>query len=373
MSDFVEKVPFTSKDMLREFRDRHKDPYGGMFTGSLANLTGVGFTSGTTGDPTIVTRFTESVYAREYWHIGARPGDFHANVLFTFRSGVAKRYLTDLGIIPILFTHAPRELPRVVEASLRFRPTTMGIVSTPLLNAFHDYFEKSGQDPTDVFASYHGAIFGGESLADRFKLMTKSWGLELFETTTVGDVSCATECWVHDGMHCCEDQTFIECLDPNGTEPVPDGQIGELVVTALDEAVFPVVRYRTDDLVTMDRAPCACGRSHVRIKVHGRKGDLVSVGGRSVLPRDVLGHFEGQAGVSHGLFQIVRSGAERDVLLLRVGHNEGLDDASVARVGGELREAIGAAMGLNVEIELVPDAELLKLGPPHKIPRVVKQ
>jgi phenylacetate-CoA ligase len=370
IADFVAQAPFTSKDSLRRFRDTHSDPYAGMLCVSQAELTGVGFTSGTTGDPTLLSRFTEATYAREYWHLGARPGDYVASVLFTFRSGHTKRYFTDLGMVPILFTHTPQELPRFIEASLRFRPTVIGVLSTPLLHTLEQLFERTGQDPRDVFRSYRGAIFGGETLSAHFRQLTKSWNLELFETTSVGDVSQASECYAHDGMHVCEDHTIVECLDPNGTTPVREGQIGEMVVTAIEDHVLPVIRYRTDDLVTLTRQPCRCGRTHARIRVMGRKGDLVSIAGRSILPRDILPLLEGRAGVSGSLFQIIREAAQRDVLRLRIGHDPSRGSAELTRTASELRDLLSTELALRVEIELVPEAELLKLGPPHKIPRV---
>jgi phenylacetate-CoA ligase len=370
ISDFVAQAPFTSKDILRRFRDSHADPYAGMLCVTQAELTGVGFTSGTTGDPTLLSRFTEATYAREYWNMGARPGDYVASVLFTFRSGHTKRYFTDLGMVPILFTHTPQELPRFIEASLRFRPTVIGVLSTPLLHTLEQLFERTGQDPRDVFSSYRGAIFGGETLSARFRQLTKSWNLELFETTSVGDVSQASECYAHDGMHVCEDHTIVECLDPNGSTPVREGEIGEMVVTAIEDHVLPVIRYRTDDLITLTRQPCRCGRTHARIRVMGRKGDLVWIAGRSILPRDILPLLEGQAGVSGSLFQIIREAAKRDVLRLRIGHDPTHGSAELTRTASQLRDLLTAELALRVEIELVPEAELLKLGPPHKIPRV---
>jgi phenylacetate-CoA ligase len=370
ISDFVAQAPFTSKDILRRFRDSHSDPYAGMLCVTQAELTGVGFTSGTTGDPTLLSRFTEATYAREYWNMGARPGDYVASVLFTFRSGHTKRYFTDLGMVPILFTHTPQELPRFIEASLRFRPTVIGVLSTPLLHTLEQLFERTGQDPRDVFSSYRGAIFGGETLSARFRQLTKSWNLELFETTSVGDVSQASECYAHDGMHVCEDHTIVECLDPNGSMPVREGEIGEMVVTAIEDHVLPVIRYRTDDLITLTRQPCRCGRTHARIRVMGRKGDLVWIAGRSILPRDILPLLEGQAGVSGSLFQIIREAAKRDVLRLRIGHDPTHGSAELTRTASQLRDLLTAELALRVEIELVPEAELLKLGPPHKIPRV---
>ena len=168
-----------------------------------------------------------------------------------------------------------------------------------------------------------------------------------------------------------EDNVLVEHLEAEGSAPVGGDERGEMVVTSLSDRVAPLVRFRSDDLVHVARGRCACGRTHGRIWPVARKTDEVVVDGKSVIPTDVWAAVESVPATSSGFFQVVRPARELDRLRLRVGYREPL-----AEPLGSVREAVAgavaAAVGLVPDVELVPEAELLKLGPPQKIPRVTK-
>jgi phenylacetate-CoA ligase len=190
--------------------------------------------------------------------------------------------------------------------------------------------------------------------------------------TGVGDVGAATECHEHDGCHFWEDTCYLESLDPDGVEPVGDGERGELVSTTLLDKIAPLVRYRSDDLVRITHEPCACGRTHGRVWPLGRKGDEVVVDGRSVLPGDLWAAIEAVPETGAGLFQVIRTGREVDRLRLRVGYAtdgaRGTDDLRT-----RVTESVHEAVGIEPDVELVANEELLRQGPPHKIPRVARR
>lgn len=379
IEDFRDKVPFIDKDRIRAFRDRYGDPFGGLKCAEPPHLCGVGFTSGTTGDATPMPRTLDSTPMRDlkraFWHIGLRPGDHFSFMLFTFREGHSADRWTDCGFKPILFQHHPAELGRLFEASARFQPKVLFMLSTPMVLALHAVSKKQGIDLKAIFAGYHGAVFGGEAMSRRARELTASWGLEIFEFASFGDVSGAMECRAHDGLHTWEDFALVEHFDASGgtDDPAGDGNRGELVVTSLMDDVAPLIRYRTDDLVTWTARPCTCGRTHGRMHVVGRKGDEVVVSGRSVMPRDILPVLEDVPECVAGLFQLIRPGREVDVLRLRVGFEPELLKSSQGELAGRLRDRFVASFEVKVEVELQANAELLKLGPPQKIPRVAKQ
>src|ERR1035441_1996629 len=91
----------------------------------------------------------------------------------------------------------------------------------------------------------------------------------------------------HDGLHLVEDQILLEVLDPSTGQRVADGNQGEMVLTTLQKRARPMIRFRTGDVITADRSPCACGRTHVRISVIGRLDDMFIVSGVNVFPSDV--------------------------------------------------------------------------------------
>jgi phenylacetate-CoA ligase len=119
--------------------------------------------------------------------------------------------------------------------------------------------------------------------------------------------------------------------------------------------------------------PCrSCGRTNLRFQIMGRKSDQLQVRGRSILPRDIRHIVKDNAETTAGLFQIIKSSAEMDTLALRVGYDPAVT-TSPDEIIRKLQAKIATALGVPVTIELTLNAELLKLGPPHKIPRVTKQ
>ena len=373
MDDFTERVPFLDKDAIRRFRDRHGDPYGGLLCIPERELVAIYSTSGTTGDPTPTPQGESQGggLGREFWELGVRPGDHMVMLLFTFRGVSVFRNMHDIGAIPIFFDHTPSELARLAEAGRRYQPTGLYLLSGPLIMAIDALAPSMGVDPKELFSSYRGAVYGGEPLGPRARQLVDEWGIELFLHTAVGDAGAATECAEHDGCHWWEDGVLVEHLDPEGSDPVGPGARGEMVVTSLNDRVAPLIRFRSDDLVHLSRARCGCGRTHGRIWPLARKTDEVVVDGRSVIPTDVWAAIESVPATSSGFFQVIRPQRDLDRLRLRVGYHAPLREPEAA-VRDAVADAVHAAVGLMPDVELVPEAELLKLGPPQKIPRVAK-
>ena len=114
-------------------------------------------------------------------------------MLFTFR-GPTYGLFQGLGTIPILFDFDPQEMERFCELSLAYRPTGLYNFGSVLINAVREVCERRGFDPRDVFSSYKGVVFAGEPLSPRARVLAEEWGVELFEHTSVGDVTAAFEC-----------------------------------------------------------------------------------------------------------------------------------------------------------------------------------
>jgi len=376
LADFKEKVPFMDKDMIRAYRDEHSDPYGGLACATAPHLRGVGFTSGTTGDPTPLPRsehhVTMSGLLRELWQMGVRPDDYIAYMLFTFREGFNSDKWLEAGFRPIAVQHLPNEMPYLTQISREYRPKAMFMLSTPLIMALEQYQKDTNDDLKEAFSSFEGVVFGGEPLSPHFRQLIESWGLEIFQLSSLGDISTTMECKAHDGMHTWEDLALVEHLHPDRNEPVADGERGEMVVTALADDVGPLIRFRTDDLITFTRKPCTCGRTHGRLKPMGRKGDEMLIQGKSVLPIDifpVIGQFPE---TTSSLFQLIRPQREADVLNLRVGFDKSKLQTTEADLAARITDEVGKALDVPLKIHLIENEELLKNGPPNKIPRVTK-
>jgi phenylacetate-CoA ligase len=215
-----------------------------------------------------------------------------------------------------------------------------------------------------VFSSYRGVTFAGEPLSPRARALAESWGIELFEHGNVGDVTGSFECVEHDGLHAWEDTVVVEGIDP-------DGDRVELVATSLSNQIAPLIRFRSDDIVRLSYEPCGCGRTHVRMWPLGRKSDEIVVDGVSVLPLDVWAAVESVDACAMSLFQVIRTTRQVDRLQLRVGYAPDWAQRLDA-VRDDVTAAVLTATGIEPDVELVPNDALLRLGPPHKIPRVAK-
>jgi phenylacetate-CoA ligase len=378
LADFSERAPFIDRETLRYWREDRGDPYAGLLCVPIDEVTTILSSSGTTGEPTLQPQHwgasggpVPAGLSRDLWMMGMRPGDRVMVVIFTFR-GPAFGMVQQFGATPVLCDYDAGDMIRFCELSLEFRPTGLYSLSSMIVLAIDEACAEGGFDPADVFSSYRAMVQAGEPLGARARAIVESWGVPMFEHTSVGDVGTAFECPEHDGLHFWEDDTLVENLDPDGDTPVGDREPGELVATALVNRTTPLIRYRSDDIVRLTRVPCRCGRTHSKLWPVGRKGDGVDIDGRKILPIDVWPAIESVEECGRGLFQIVREAPQMDRLRLRVGYGPGCADR-LGAVRDDVVAAVADLVDRVPDVELVPDAELLKLGPPHKIPRVAKR
>ncbi|HEU0204476.1 MAG TPA: hypothetical protein VFR86_29040 [Burkholderiaceae bacterium] len=390
-ADFIRLAPLMDKDQMRHWRDRHDDPFCGLLCTDVAEVSFIGSSSGTTGDPTLFSyrwgRDDGNLPAapglpadgpssywggtlRDWWEIGLRPGEYA--VYFGLRMrGPMFRLLQMLGLTPIMLGYSDGDLHQFIHLSRRYRPTVFYAMSTYLGSRLTDLERTLNIDMQDVFASYKGILFAGEPVGPKMRQTFERWGLggKIFTQTSFGDLGHAHDCRAHAGCHAWEDIGVAEIIDPVTAAPIAGNGRGELVCTSLVNPIDPLLRYRGGDIVDLTREPCSCGRTHARFTPVGRSADEVVIAGRSILPMDVWGAIEEVPETSHGLFQIIRPRRKVDVLRIRVGY-AGTPD--LRRVQDAVMDAVEAAIGLRPEIELVPDEEIMQSGSRHKIPRTVK-
>jgi phenylacetate-CoA ligase len=167
------------------------------------------------------------------------------------------------------------------------------------------------------------------------------------------------ECSAHDGMHYWADYYILEIVDPETLEPVPDGEVGEMVVTTLRKEAVPLIRYRTRDLTSIKPEPCACGRIIPRHdRILGRSDDMFIVKAVNIYPGqidNILSHIEGIGSE----YQVVIERAQgRDLMTLRVERSltsEADHDPDMARV---VRDALRKKIMVTPSVEIVPYASL---------------
>ncbi|HEX6704654.1 MAG TPA: hypothetical protein VF169_07840 [Albitalea sp.] len=390
-ADFCARAPLMDKDQLRDWRDRHGDPFCGLLCTDPAEISFMGSSSGTTGDPTIFSYRWGSPDGnlpagpglpgegpasywggtlRDWWEIGLRPGDH--GIYFGLRMrGPMFRLLQQLGVTPVMLGYGPGDLERFCELSRELRPTVFYAMTAYLGAGLQELERTRAIDMREVFASYKGILFAGEPVGPKMRRTFERWGLagKIFNQTSFGDIGHAHDCREHDGCHAWEDIGVAEIIDPVTAQTIEGDGRGELVCTSLVNPLDPLLRYRGGDIVDMKRGRCGCGRTHARFTPVGRSADELLVQGRSILPMDVWGAIEDVPASEHGLFQIVRPQREVDTLMIRVGY-AGTPD--LAAVRDALVDSVEAAVGLRARIELVPEAQIMQSGSRHKIPRTVK-
>jgi phenylacetate-CoA ligase len=375
MEDFRERIPFITKDIVRQWRDEKGDPFGGLLCTDVEDLTSIMSSSGTTGDATFFPEKYDrwaplpTSYVRDLWEHGLRPGDHCIIIPSTFRSAGADDIRQLGGVVHAVnswFGGWEGVLDTVEKYDVRYLQP-MG----PLMGELERIAEH--RDMREALAPVKFASFAGEPLGVRMQQrFREEWDTRLAMWTSAGDTGTAWQCREHDGYHLWEDTVLVEALDPEGRDPVAEGDVGELVVTDIDNLVAPLIRYRAEDLVRLDRGTCGCGRTHVRLWPVGRAGDLTVVQGKAVMPLEIWGVVEKFDETRSALFQIVRPQRELDRLRIRVGYAEertrNLDD-----LRQRLAAAIEEAVGVVPELEFVEEQEIIaRASSAAKIPRIVK-
>jgi phenylacetate-CoA ligase len=150
--------------------------------------------------------------------------------------------------------------------------------------------KEKGYKPEDN--SLKAGIFGAEPWTEEMRRdIEKSLGIKAYDIYGLTEISgpgVAFECCEQKGMHICEDHFYAEIIDPDTGEVLPEGSKGELVFTCLDKEAFPLIRYRTRDICVLNRVPCSCGRTHIRMaKPMGRSDDMLIIRGVNVFPSQI--------------------------------------------------------------------------------------
>lgn len=284
MSDLA-KFPMTEKEDLRQ-----NYPFG-MFAVPQEQIARVHASSGTTGHPTVVgythrdIETWSELVARSLRAGGMRPGD-KIQVAFgygLFTGGLGVHYgVEKLGATAIPTSGGMTE--RQVQIIQDFEPD--GIMCTPsyMLNIV-DRMMKEGIDPSET--SIRTGIFGAEpwtaGMRDELENVMGITATDIYGLSEVMGPGVAQECVeTRDGLTIWEDHFYPEIVDPETGEQLPDGQVGELVITSLTKEAFPVIRYRTHDLT---RLLPGTARSMRRIdKILARNDDMIILRGVNCFP-----------------------------------------------------------------------------------------
>jgi phenylacetate-CoA ligase len=287
----LSQVPFTVKNDLRDTY-----PYG-LCASPLSDIVRLHASSGTTGKP-IVVAYTENdlqvwqqVIIRTLAAAGVHRGDILQNAygygLFT--GGMGLHYGAEaLGctVLPISGGNTDRQIMLMRDLGV----TAISCTPSYFLHLL-DEVEKMGLDFKKDFKVRVG-IFGAEpwteEMRQRIEAISGVHASDIYGLSEIIGPGVAGECLHKSGLHIFEDHFYPEIIDPDTLAVLPDGEVGELVLTTLSKEAMPMIRYRTRDLSQLIVEPCPCGRTLRRLKrISARSDDMLIIRGVNVFPSQI--------------------------------------------------------------------------------------
>ena len=204
-------------------------------------------------------------------------------------------------------------------------------------------------------------VIGSERWGEKMRHRIETeLGIEIFDIyglTEIYGPGIGISCHEHAGMHLWNDYVYAEVVNPKTGEPIPDGEVGELVLTTLQKEGAPLIRYRTHDLTRIIPGACACGLPHPRIDtLVGRTDDMFKVKGVNMFPAQVEEVIAATSGTSSEYQVMIEHIMGRDVLT--VLFETTLTGEDRERCEQELEGIFKAKIGCTPEAKAVPIGEL---------------
>ena len=283
------KIPFSYK---KDLRDEY--PYG-LFAEPLENIVRLHASSGTTGKQIVVgytrgdlERWAQCI-CRMFAAIGMDTSSRIQNAfgygLFTGGFGIhsaGEHY--GATVIPISAGNTQRQMNTMVD----FGATTLTCTPSYAMYLAESVEEAGLRDKIQLKQGIFGAEPWTETMRQEIQNKLGIKAYDIYGLTELMGPGVSYECDQQAGMHICEDHFIAEIIDPETGEVLPEGSTGELVFSSITKEGFPILRYRTRDICSLIYEPCACGRTHVRMrKPAGRSDDMMIIRGVNVFPSQI--------------------------------------------------------------------------------------
>ena len=284
----LQKIPFTTKQDLRD-----NYPFG-IASVPLEKAVRLHSSSGTTGNPTVILHTQKDLdewanaVARCLHMVGLRPGDVFQNSsgYGMFTGGLGFQYGAErLGMltVPAAAGNTKRQLKFITDCG-----TTALHAIPSYVTRLYEVMQEMGIDPlsdTKLKTLIIGAEPHSEEQRRRIEEMMGVKAYNSFGMSEMCGPGVAFECQEQNGLHIWEDYYIVEIINPDTLEPVPEGEVGELVLTTINREAMPLLRYRTRDLTRILPGECPCGRHHKRLdRMKGRSDDMIILKGVNIFP-----------------------------------------------------------------------------------------
>lgn len=356
-----EALPFSEKNDLREAYPL------GLMTAPEKDIVRIHSSSGTTGLPVIIPYTAKDVddwavmFARCYETAGITnmdriqitPGYGLWTAGIGFQNGAEK-----LGamVIPM----GPGNTDKQLQMMMDMKSTVICATSSYALLLAEEIEKRGIKDKIHLKKGVIGSERWGEKMRQRIK---NELGIELYDIyglTEIYGPGIGINCKYDTGMHYWDDYLYIEIIDPVTLKPVPDGEMGEIVITTLVKEGAPLIRYRTHDLSRIIPGECPCGSKFPRLDmIMGRTDDMIKIKGVNVFPSQIEEVLRDFPEVSSE-YQIRISHLDgRDTMRLYVETNGSVDFLDLAkRIAGTVKSRIGFTPLVKVvELGLLPRSE----------------
>lgn len=357
----IRKIPFTTKPDMRA-----NYPFG-LVAGDMRN-DGVRIhsSSGTTGTPTVIVHSQHdldswaNLVARCMYSVGVRKTDVFQNSsgYGMFTGGLGFQYGAErLGAltVPAAAGNSKRQIKFITD----FKTTALHAIPSYAIR-LAEVFQEEGIDPrsTTLKTLFIGAEPHTEEQRRKIEQLFNVKAYNSFGMTEMNGPGVGFECTEQNGMHIWEDCYILEIINPETGEPVPDGEIGEMVLTTLDREMMPLLRYRTHDLTRVIPGDCPCGRTARRIdRIKGRSDDMFIVKGVNIFPMQIEKVLVGHPELGSN-YLITLSNEDADEMVVEAEINELSTDNYIELQ--TLQKKIAREM--KDEILLTPKIKLVKKG-----------
>lgn len=341
----LEKIPITKKTDLAEAQ-KANPPFGGFLTVPPSDLLRIHQSPGPIYDPVgnvpDYWRWKTALYA-----VGFRPGDLVVNTFayhLTPAGHMFEEGVTELGgtVIPTGVGNTETQVDIIKKLAVT------GYIGTPsFLMAILKKAESMDINVKEEFnlqVAFLLAEMLPESMRKRFLEEYGIVGRQAYGTADVGCV--AYECPETGGMHIHFD-SIVEIVDPGTGRVVPRGEPGEVVVTR-NNMIYPLVRFGTGDLSSIETGDCPCGRTSPRLtRIMGRVDQLTKVKGMFVHPVQVQKVLESHPEIGKGRLVVDRVG-DQDVMKLEVELKSDVPEEFIPAVELTVREVIKLKGSVNI-------------------------
>ncbi|NBJ14109.1 MAG: phenylacetate--CoA ligase [Dehalobacter sp. 4CP] len=352
-----EKLPFTNKDDLREAYPL------GLQAVPDSEIVRIHSSSGTTGTPVIIPYTRQDVedwaimFKRCYETAGLTnldrvhitPGYGLWTAGIGFQNGAE---LLGAMVIPM----GPGNTDKQIQMMMDLKSTVLCATSSYALLLAEEISKRGVKDKIHLRKGVIGSERWGEKMRRR---IAGELGVQLYDIYGLTEIygpgiamSCDYEC----GMHYWDDYLYFEIIDPHTGQQVPEGEIGELVITTLKKEGAPLIRYRTHDLTRLLPGECACGLAYPRIDtIIGRTDDMVKVKGVNIFPGQIDELLREVEGASSEYQVMIDHLSGKDIMTLFF---ETENNADKKQLEQDVKQHCKAKIGISVVPKAVAIGEL---------------